>query len=180
MLTFLRWAVRSSHLHWSDEITIAREIKEAGGLIDELPSDRFYAKNMLPCSISGEIDWSNLELAQAKEYVTTGNMSITPSMNIEPPVYLDENSLHGVLASIPALANKGTRNMLLKGFPIGPAGVIPRNPAWVTDLHNIVEAVEGWGKLDTGQWAVNVLIDNAAQMVRGTKLETKLEVFRKS
>lgn len=179
MLAFLRWAIQAGHVRWTDEIMIAREIKEVGGLIDNLPADRFYAKSMLPRTTDGNIDWSDVGLAQAKTVVLTGQPS-PPLPSSEPmnPVYHDENSLEGILASIPALGNQNARDHLLRGLPPAPCGAISRSTATSTDLANIVRAAEGFGELSNGRMATDVIIDNAKRLVRGTALERKLEGFR--
>ncbi len=57
-----------------------------------------------------------------------------------------------ILLEIPALRNENIRNRLLHGLPPGPASTIPRNAAWEIDLHNILEAVKGWEKLESGEF----------------------------
>ena len=178
MLAFLRWAIQEGHVRWTDEIMIAREIKEVGGLIDNLPADRFYAKGMLPRATDGNIDWSDVGLSQAKAVVVTGQPSRPLSPERMDPVYHNENSLEGVLASIPAMGDKNARDLLLRGLPPGPCGAISRPTATSTDLANIVRAAEGFGKLSNGKMAVNVIIDNAMRLVQGTALGRKLESFR--
>jgi hypothetical protein len=172
MLAFFRWSYQKGYLSWSDEVAIVREAKQAGA-IEALPSDRFYAKSMLPRGIGGAIDWSALSLARAKSFVTAGVQSTLTKPLVEP-VYYDDNSLVGILASIPSLGDRDTRTFLLKGLPAGPVSAIRRSPAPGTDLANIVEACEGFGELSNGQMAVNVIIQNAKRLVRGTTLETKL------
>lgn len=179
MLAFLRWALQAQHLRWTDEVVIAREIKESGGTIDALPPDRFYAKAMLPRTPDGSIDWSDVNLAQAKATVMTGKPSPSPSAELVEPVYHDGGTLAGVLASIPALiGSPDTRGHLLRGLPPGPSGCIRRPPAPGPDLYNIVEAAEGFGALSDGRMAINVVIDNAMRLVQGTALAAKLEAFR--
>jgi len=176
ILAFLHWANRENLLPWTDEIAIAREINEAQGVIDNLPGDRFYAKNMLPRLPAGEIDWSDLSMAQAKRFVCQGGTS--PINQDQEPVYVGDD-LIGLLSSIPALANEGTRNILLKGLPPRLIGYIRRNTAIRTDLYNIVEAAEGAGRLSNGKYGINVIIDNAIQFVAGTQFEDRLRKFKK-
>lgn len=178
MLAFLRWAIQAGHVRWTDEVMIVREIKEVGGFIDNLPTDRFYAKAMLPRVTDGNIDWSDVGLSQAKAFVLTGQPS--PPLSPKPinPVYYDENSLEDVLASIPVLSNQITRDQLLRRLPPAPCGAISRSTATSTDLANIVRSAEGFGKLSNGKMAINIIIDNAKRLVRGTTLERKLESFR--
>ncbi len=179
MLAFLRWAFQEGHLRWTDEVTIAREIKKSGNVITELPSDRFYAKAMLPRTPDGSIDWSDVNLAQAKASVVTGKQSPPSLAESEKPVYHDESTLEGVLASISALiGSQDARNHLLRGLPPGPCGAIRRSPAPGPDLYNIVEAAEGFGRLANGRMAVNVVIDNAMRLVQGTQLGRKIENFK--
>jgi hypothetical protein len=175
MLAFLHWANNQNHLPWIDEIAIAREINESQGVIADLPKDRFYAKNMLPRLFDGKIDWSEISLAQAKQFVHEGAISPTKS---QEPVYTG-NDLVGTLCSIPALENQGTRNMLLNGLPRGPVGAINRSSAILTDLYNIVEMAEGAGRLTSGEYAINVIIENAIRLVRGTQFEDRLRQFKK-
>jgi hypothetical protein len=182
MLAFLRWAVGFGQLSWHDEVTIAREAKIAGSIY-KLPVDRFYAKNSLPMigSMSRRtdenIDWTDVGLAEAKQFVTSGPHADLTTRE-EPPVYVDDD-LAGVLSSIPALRDSDARDHLLRGLPPGPAGSIRRNGAPATDLHNIVEAVTGWGEMVDGRVARNVLIENALKCVRGfPNTERKLKEFK--
>lgn len=177
MLAFLRWANQTGHLPWTDEVTIAREVKAAKGLIDDLPLDRFYTKNMLPRLADGTIDWSNVDLARAKEFVLKGGLA--PAA-VDEPVYFADDDLVSVLASIPALQNYDTRTMLLRGLPSRPCGNIRRSSAPTADLANIVRSVEGFGKLTTNnRWGINVLIDNAIKLVSGTTMVRQLEAFKR-
>lgn len=180
MLAFLSWANRAGRLPWNDEVTIAREAKVAGSSIYKLPADRFYAKNSLPMQSSmprgadKSIDWTDVGLAEAKRFVTSGGRS-EPSKN-EPPIYV-EDGLVGVLGSIPALRSSDARDRLLRGLPPGPCGAIGRSNAPSTDLFNIVVAAEEFGRLADGKIAINVVIENAQRFVRGTALEHKLKEF---
>ena len=174
-LAFLNWSIVSGWLSWADEIAIAREVKGAT-TIEDLPPDRFYAKNMLPRLPDGSIDWSDLGLAEAKAFVTSGARPSTQNI-LTKAIHFDDRTLEGVLSSIPALSDQGARNHLLSGLPSGPVGAIPRNTAPSTDIANIVSAVRGFGRLANGKMAINVLISNALRYVRGTSLETKLKGF---
>lgn len=178
MLAFLRWSLQNGYLRFSDEVTIAREIKETGCIIEALPADRFYAKGMLPRVPGGNIDWSDVALAQAKAAVTTGKQNAGLSAGSKLPVYYDDTSLRGVLASIPALQDEAARSHLLRGLPDGACGAIRRSTAPATDLANIVEAVEGFGLLSDGRIATDVVIDNALRLVRGTVKTQRLEAFK--
>lgn len=176
MLAFLRWATLAGHLKWTDEIAIAREIRGAGERIKDLPPDRFhYALISLPQLEADKIDWSNLGLAQAKDFVLNGPESLPVLPEIP---WSDTNSLEGVLISIPALSDRSARDFLLRGLPRGPVSVIGRSSAPGTDIANIVSAVEGFGQLADGRMAINVLIDNALRLVRGTQMEAKLLAFK--
>jgi hypothetical protein len=170
ILAFLRWSLMKNHLSWSDEVAIKRDIDQANGNIDDLPADRFYAKYALVRHGDGAIDWSDLELAQAKAFVLQGLDKIEGEVKPNNPVYIDNSSLEGVLAGLPALHDEAGRNMLLRGFP---------NHPYSTDLYNIVVAVEGWGKLSNGKMAINVLIENALHFCRGTQKEHELREFIK-
>ncbi len=178
MLAFLRWAYNRNFLKWTDEIAIAREVHQAKDIIAKLPPDRFYAKNLLP-HVGDEIDWRDIELAGARSFIQKG---ISSKLNIIPEISHDfefgVNTLEGVLASISALSNQSTRNMLLKGLPPGPTGAIRRSSAPIVDIANIVQDVQGFGKLNNGQIGLNILIDNAIRFVKGTQLESLLETFK--
>ena len=172
VLAFLHWANRIGRLPWGDGIAIAREAKAAKS-IDSLPVDRFAAVGVLPRDDSGGVDWTEPGLSLAKKFVTSGRDLPSPNEGM----HFGED-LVGVLCSIPALTNEGTRTSLLRGLPRGPCGAIGRNSAPSTDLNNIVEAAKGFGRLSSGVLAINVIIDNAMRLVRGSALEVKLEKCR--
>lgn len=176
ILAFLRWATQQGHLQWSDEITISREVKAVGGLIVDLPIDRFHMKNMLPKANGGAIDWSDVSLAQSKAFVLHGDTTTEQNWQRVHPA--NEKTLAGALAQINALNNTDARTMLLRGLPAGSVGTISRNSAPGTDLYNIVAAAEGYGMLSNGKMAINVLIDNAMRMVGGTALGNIIDRFR--
>jgi hypothetical protein len=155
-LAFLKWSIDQNFLRWSDEVTISREVKGVGGIIEDLPSDRFYGKHSVPCTPGGKIDWSDLGLAMAKEFVSKGRTAAA-AVPKEQPVYFGDDTLEGLLGSLTIFRDTSTRNRLLKGLPNGPAG-----------------------RLSDGQWAINALIDNAMGMLRGTEAATKLESYKKT
>ncbi len=83
--------------------------------------------------------------------------------------------LVGIFLSVPSLRdNKKNRGMLLKGLPSNPASLIPRDDAPMTDLNNIVNDVENWGQLDSGEWGLAVLIQNALRFTKGTRQDRDL------
>lgn len=178
VLAFLKWSLDKRLLKWTDEVIIAREVKGAGSLIVELPDDRFYGKHSLPYTSGGKIDWSDLALAKAKDFVTNGPGETISTLSVSS-TYIGDDTLEGILCSIPGLRDVGTRNRLLNGIPRGPAGCISRSSAYGIDIANLVEAVEGFGKLSNDKWAINILIENAMLMARGTKAAGQLAAFKK-
>ncbi len=76
--------------------------------------------------------------------------------------------LFEILSTIPALSNSDDRNQLLKGLPRGPVGAIRRSPASNTDLNNILEAAEGWGRVTSGEFALVVIAQNALPLAEET------------
>lgn len=180
MLAFLHWATQHG-LMWTDEVTIIREVTAAKGQVDNLPPDRFFCKTMLPRTPNGgAIDWSDLGLAKAKSFVTTGMVTPDTVLYDDAPILFgNNNDLHSLLCKIPALRDSSARNHLLRGMPARPAGAIRRSSAPSNDLYNIVEAVEGWGQLASGKIATNVLIDNALRLTQGTALGTQLLALKK-
>lgn len=176
VLAFLRWALQKNLLIWTDDVTIAREVQHSD--IASLPRDRFHAKNKLPKS-DGLVDWSDLALAKAKAFITTGaNDSAVPSSLGENEAPYRKDDLVSVLLSIPALSDSDSRNHLLRGLPRVPASGIRRNTAPRADLNNIVEAARGWGEITNGAMAINVVIDNALRLVDGTAKASELKGFR--
>lgn len=180
-LAFLKWSLDKGLLGWTDDVTIAREVKAARSVIDDLPGDRFYGKFSLPHLPEGGLDWSDLGLAKAKDFVQKGNLETT----LPEPHYGGDDTLAGVLCSMPSLRDSMNRDRLLRGLPAGPTGCIRRSSAYGTDIALLVEAVEGFGRLandgrsTTERWAINVLIDNAISLVEGTQVAHKLEAFKK-
>lgn len=180
-LAFLKWSIDKGFLRWTDEVTIAREVKAADSVIAELPGDRFYGKNSLPYTPGEEIDWSDLALAQAKDYVANGPRGGTSPGLGSPatPLYLDETTLEGVLLSMTVLKDPMNRDRLLRDMPAGATGTISRSSAPLADIGNILAAVEGFGRLSDREWALNVLIDNAIGFVRGTQKAHQLAAFKR-
>lgn len=177
-LAFLRWAIRIGGLQWSDEIAIVREVLAAEGDIQKLPADRFYAKSMLPRFPNGEIDWSDLDLAQAKDFILNGGRRAGATLASTYQPQFQETTLEGVLASIPGMGDTSARSMLLRGLPLGAVGSIRRSSATATDVYNIVDAARGMGRLSNGHLAINIVIENALAFVRGTAKEQVLIDFK--
>ena len=82
-----------------------------------------------------------------------------------------------LLMEIQALQDNDNRNLLLRPYPTHLKGLIRRNSAIYTDLANIIEAVSSWGKLDSGEWAWILLVQQAMNFCKGTSLETKLKAY---
>ncbi len=93
----------------------------------------------------------------------------------------ESHQLIEILLEMTVLRDLDNRNRLLHGLPPGPEGAIRRHPAWQTDLYNIVEAAEEWGKPVSGEWPLVVIAQNALSLAEGTqpgrKLETLIEVW---
>ncbi|MEA5604809.1 serine protease [Nostoc sp. UHCC 0252] len=88
------------------------------------------------------------------------------------------NNLLETLLKIPALSNPDNRNLLLLNLPPSPVSAINRSNTFIADLHNIISAVEGWGQLNSGEWALVVLTKNALQyFAKGTELGRDLETL---
>ena len=85
------------------------------------------------------------------------------------------SSLLEILEAIPALEAPDNRDQLLHGLPPRPVGAIRRSSAWITDLGNIVTAVERWGQLESGEWPLVVIVRNALRFSEGTQRGEKLE-----
>jgi hypothetical protein len=85
-----------------------------------------------------------------------------------------ENRLISFLIEISAMSQKANRDALLTKLPPSPVSSISRDESILTDLTNIVKAVNKWGQLDSGEFAIKVLMNNAQIYVRGLKLETRL------
>ncbi len=81
-----------------------------------------------------------------------------------------------ILLRIPSLQDQDNRNLLLRNLP-GPANTISRSNAPFTDLSNMVNAVAAWGKLESGELALDRVIENAMVFVKGTELESKLRTL---
>lgn len=181
-LAFLKWSLDRGALRWSDEITIAREVKGVGSIIADLPGDRFYGKHSLPYTGEGAIDWGDLALARAKDFVRNGP-GRSPFEPPAPTVFTGDDTLVGVLCSIPGFRDIDARTLLLRGLLPGPVGAIRRSSAFGTDIANLVEAVTGFGRLNNERWnerwAINILIDNAIAIVRGTETAGKLTAFKR-
>jgi hypothetical protein len=84
------------------------------------------------------------------------------------------------LSEIPAFSDPANRSILLKGLPKGLSGTISRHPAAWTDLHNIVEAALGMGRLPgRGTLAIHKLLDNSLKFIEGTQHEPELNDLRR-
>jgi hypothetical protein len=82
--------------------------------------------------------------------------------------------LEELLSRIPALEQYENRTILLKGLPSGPVKSIKRGDSHQADLHSILQSVVMWEKLKSGEYALNLVIDNAVGMVKGLELEDTL------
>jgi Effector-associated domain 8 len=85
-----------------------------------------------------------------------------------------ENRLINFLIEISAMSQKANRDALLTRLPPYPVSSISRDESILTDLTNIVKAVNKWVLLDSGELALKVLMDNAQIYVKGLKSEAKL------
>ena len=72
-------------------------------------------------------------------------------------------SLLGLLAGVPALADRANRDALLVGLPPALATAVPRAADPPGDLDTMVRFLDDWGALDDGQPAVGVLIAQAGR-----------------
>ncbi len=81
------------------------------------------------------------------------------------------------LLKIPALNNQDNRNLLLRNLPLSPVSAISRSGAFMADLNNITSAVETWGQLDSGEWALVILTKNALRFAKGTQQGRDLEAL---
>lgn len=81
------------------------------------------------------------------------------------------------LLEMPALRTQENRDLLLRNLPLGPVSTIGRSSAFMADLNNITIAVEAWGQLDSGEWALVVLTKNALRFTKGTQQGRDLETL---
>jgi GUN4-like len=87
------------------------------------------------------------------------------------------DKLFDTLLEISALRNQENRDLLLRNLPPRPVSLISRSSAPMADLNNITIAVETWGKLDSGEWALVVLTKNALRFAKGTQQGRELEAL---
>jgi endonuclease G, mitochondrial len=87
------------------------------------------------------------------------------------------DNLLDTLLEIPALRNQENRDLLLRNLPPGPVSAISRSSAFIADLNNITSAVEAWGQLNSGEWALVVLTKNALRFAKGTQQGRDLETL---
>ncbi len=77
------------------------------------------------------------------------------------------------------LKDKIARNQLLDNLPEGPRSCIQGSEAMSTDLREIVNNVKTWGRiLDNDRHALEIMMDNVKQHVKGTEREKQLEELR--
>ncbi len=82
-----------------------------------------------------------------------------------------------ILSEMIALHDDGNRKRLLHRLPPEPVSAIARYPASGADLYSIVESAAGWGKLDSGEWPLVVIAQNALSLAKGTQPGRKLEAL---
>ncbi|MBD2616132.1 GUN4 domain-containing protein [Nostoc punctiforme FACHB-252] len=87
------------------------------------------------------------------------------------------DKLFNTLLKISGLFNQENRDLLLRNFPPNCVSLINRSSAPMVDLHNITTAVEAWGQLNSGEWALVVLIQNALLFAKGTQQGRELEAL---
>jgi hypothetical protein len=87
------------------------------------------------------------------------------------------DKLFDTLLEISALRNQENRDLLLRNLPSNCVSLISRSSAPMADLNNITIAVEAWGKLDSGEWALVVLTKNALRFAKGTQQGRDLEAL---
>jgi V8-like Glu-specific endopeptidase len=85
-----------------------------------------------------------------------------------------KDELFHILLEMPALDKQNERDLLLRNLPQNPVLTINRSNTKMTDLNNILNAVDSWGQLDTGELAIVVLINNALLLAKGTQQEQAL------
>ena len=87
--------------------------------------------------------------------------------------------LVGFLSEIPAFPDPANRSILLRGLPKGPSNAIARHSAPWADLHSIVQASLGMGRLRGRKTlAVEQLLNNVVPFVQGLELESELNDLR--
>lgn len=87
------------------------------------------------------------------------------------------DNLLDILLQIPALSDQNNRDLLLRNLPPGPVSSIRRSSTFIADLNNIISAVEAWGQLNSGEWALVVLTKNALLFAKGTQQGRDLETL---
>ncbi len=86
-----------------------------------------------------------------------------------------EDKLINFLNKLNAMNKKENRNLLLKNMPPSPTSTIDRYDSRLADLSTIVKNAKDWGKLLSGDYALQILMNNAKQFVKGTELEEQLK-----
>lgn len=95
-----------------------------------------------------------------------------------PPTDDFNEKLLNILLDIPAFSDKDNRDALLFHLPKGPVAAINRSNAPLTDLNNIITAVNSWGQLaERGEWGLVVIARNALRFARGTQPGKNLEAL---
>jgi HEAT repeat protein len=70
------------------------------------------------------------------------------------------------------------RGTLLTNFPPDLASQVCQHPAALVALQEVVNRVLEWGRLENGNHAVEVLLENVRDRVRGLALEAALDALR--
>jgi len=87
------------------------------------------------------------------------------------------DKLFNTLLKIRTLNNQENRDLLLRNLPPAPVSAISRSNVFMADLNNITSAVEAWGQLDSGEWALVILTKNALLFAKGTQQGRDLEAL---
>jgi V8-like Glu-specific endopeptidase len=83
-----------------------------------------------------------------------------------------------ILLTIDALNDQDNRSMLLQNLPQRPVSTIHRSQALLTDLNNIIRAVESWGQLKySDEWAVAIVARNALRFATETQPGREIEAL---
>lgn len=83
--------------------------------------------------------------------------------------------LRNILLESHEFSEREDRNMLLQDLPSGPVSLLHRTSSPRTDLFNITNSAKAWGQLDSGEWALIVIANNAMPLIKGTKSGRDLE-----
>src|SRR5688500_7530420 len=83
--------------------------------------------------------------------------------------------LTDALLKLPGIEVFGTRTELLNGIPVA----LNRAENPYVDLSNIINQLDGLGRLQTGERPAVILAHNAGRMVRGTELGQLLNAIER-